>query len=164
MKWIDKQLIEIEKLVLEGNLRDAEIKINDLLYDEPGCSKLHNMAGWLYLYHLNDIVRAEVHLYYAVRFDTLHAPAYLHLGILHLRKNNLVDALGYLEQGMLKADAYLPAFLENIGMVYELRGEWRKALRSYRKAMLHTVHADEMRSLSESIKRCRRKRLMLFGL
>ena len=154
-----------ETLVYEDRVEDGLAILNDLLYDEPGYARLHNLIGWVYFYHTSDTEKAEVHFRTAIEFEPGYAPPYLHLGWMFLMRGVYVEALGYLEQGVIKADAdNKVAFMECIGRAHELRGELRKAIRSYRAAMRASADSHEFNRLNDGIKRCRKKRMaMLFA-
>lgn len=151
-----------ETLVYEERVEEGLAILDDLLYDEPGYARLHNLIGWVYLYHTSEPEKAEVHLRMAMTFEPTYAPPYLHLGWMFLNRGVYVEALGYLEQGVLKADAdNKVAFLECIGRAYELRGELTRAIRSYRAAMQVSADSYEFKRLTDGIRRCRKKRLTL---
>jgi predicted Zn-dependent protease len=164
MEWIDNYMKKAEGLVYDYRVDEALAILNDLLYEEPGYAKLHNLIGWVYLYYANEPMKAEVHFKAAMKFDPTYAPPYLHLGWIYLARGVYVEALGYLEQGSVKASANKVAFMEYIGQAYELRGNIRKAIQSYVTARHASVDSDEFARLSDSIKRCRRKRRVLMIL
>lgn len=162
LEWIENYMKKAEGLVFEDCVDEALAILMDLLYDEPGYARLHNLIGWVYLYYTSDVEKAEMHFKMAMRFEPGYAPPYLHLGWMFLTKGVYVEALGYLEQGAIKADANnRVAFMEFIGRAYELRGELTKAIRSYRAAMQASADSHEFARLSDDIKRCRKKRLTL---
>jgi tetratricopeptide (TPR) repeat protein len=161
LEWIENYMKKAEGLVYQDRIDEALAILNDLLYEEPGYAKLHNLIGWVYLYYANEPARAETHFQTAMKFDPTYAPPYLHLGWIYLSRGVYVEALGYLEQGSVKADANKVAFMECIGQAYELRGNIRKAIESYRMAMNASIDNREFTRLRDSIKRCRKKRRVL---
>jgi tetratricopeptide (TPR) repeat protein len=162
IEWMEQYMMEAERLIYDNKVHDGLALLNNLLYDEPGYGSLHNHIGWAYLYYTAETAKAELHLKMAVQFDPTFAAPYLHLGTLYLRNGRYNDALGYLEQGVLKSNANRVAFMDCIGQAYELRGEFRKAIKAYKEAVLASVNSFEINNLTDGIKRCRKKRLAFF--
>jgi Flp pilus assembly protein TadD len=162
IKWIEKYLTEAEQLIYDDQVDQALRILNSLLYQEPGYGRLHNHLGWAYLYYSDDTLLAELHLKMAIHFDESYAAPYLHLGSLYIREERLGDAIIYLQQGLTKPKANRVALLQNLAYVHELRGEWRKAIASYKSAMMASVQEHEVNELQAGVRRCRRKRLSLF--
>ena len=161
IEWIEKYLAEAEQLIYANNVEGGLDLLNNLLYDEPGYGTLHNHLGWAYLYYTPDVNRAELHLKMAMRFNEAYAPPYLHLGTLYIRIGKYKDAIAILEKGARLQNANRFAFLENTAQAYELNGEYKKAIETYKTALKATV-GHESNVLMESIKRCRKKRVTLF--
>jgi tetratricopeptide (TPR) repeat protein len=161
IEWIEKYLAEAEQLIYANNVEGGLQLMNGLLYDEPGYGGLHNYLGWAYLYYTSDIQRAEMHLNMAVRFNEEYAAPYLHLGTLLIRQGKYSEAINFLEKGLQKPHANRLAFLESIAHAYELRCEYKTAIKTYKAALAASV-GHESNTLMESIKRCRKKRVMLF--
>lgn len=164
LEWIDNYMKKAESLVYEDRIDEALAILNDLLYEEPGYAKLHNVIGWVYLYYTDEAAKAEMHFKTAMKFDPTYAAPYLHLGWMYLSRGVYVEALGYLEQGLVKAGANKVAFIEYIGQAYELRGNIKKAIQYYVSARHASIDSHEFTRLSDSIKRCRKKRRVLMFL
>lgn len=160
--WIEKYMTEAEQLIYEDQVEQAMMIFDNLLHEEPGYARLHNHIGWAYLYYSEDVSRAELHLKMAVHFDKEYAAPYLHLGSLYIREGKYSDAVVYLQQGLTKSKANRVVMLQSLAYVHELRGEWRKAIAAYKKAMMVSVIENEVSDLEAGIRRCRRKRVALF--
>jgi tetratricopeptide (TPR) repeat protein len=162
IEWIEKYLTKAEELIYNNQVEHGLQILTDLLYDEPGYNRLHNHIGWAYMYYTSDVVKAELHLKMAIKFAEQYAPPYLHLGTLYLRAGRYAEALEYFIQGKTKENANKVAFLESIAQVHEMKQEYSKAIKAYRKAALISIASPEINHLHEGIKRCRKKRLMLY--
>ena len=160
IEWIEKQMAEAEQLIYSNDIKTALALLDDLLYDEPGYGSLHNHLGWAYLYYTNEIEKAERHLKLAIRFDDAFAVPYLHLGTLYSRVTRYDEAITILRKGLTRPNANRIAFLESIAQAYELKKEFRGAIRMYKEALMVTVGGNGDH-LTEAIKRCRRKRLVM---
>ena len=161
IEWMEKYMADAERLIYENKVDEGLVLLNNLLYDEPGYGSLHNHLGWAYMYYTNDVARAEKHLHMAITFQADFAPPYLHLGILHMRHGRHAEALSVLQLGLTKPNANRVVLLENIAHVYELKGEYREAIKAYKEAAKSTVVSFEVNNLMDGVKRCRKKRLAL---
>lgn len=160
--WMEKYMAHAEQLICDNRVDDGLKLLNSMLYEEPGYGSLHNHIGWAYLYYTTEDGRAELHLKMAIHFDEAFAAPYLHLGVLYIRLGRYHDAIVKLQEGLTKNGANRTALLQNLGYAYELKGKWRKAIKAYKGAMMTSVAEHEVSSLVAGIKRCRRKRLVLF--
>jgi tetratricopeptide (TPR) repeat protein len=161
-EWMDRYLREAEELIIDDQVEQGMAMLNSLLYDEPGYSDLHNYLGWAYLYYGADPKKAELHFNAAIRFNPEYAAPYLHMATLCLRAQRYSDVLAYAEKGLTKPNANKVALYEIIGNAYEVRGEFRKAIKAYRTASFSSMATYEVNSLSEGIRRCWKKRVTLF--
>lgn len=159
IEWIDKYLKEADELIMNHEVERALDLMNNLLYSEPGYAELHNYLGWAYLYYTGEPSKATLHFNMAIRFDPQYQAPYLHLATLSMREQKYADALGYAEQGLTKPQANKPALFEIIGNVHELRGEFRKAIKSYKAASLNSLGSFETENYQNGIKRCRKKQV-----
>lgn len=158
IEWMEKYLNEAERLIYENRVDEGIELLTDLLYEEPGYGSLHNHLGWAYMHYTTDVARAEMHLKLAIKFDGEYPAPYIHLGHLMIRCWRYAEAIQYLRDGMQKPSANRSIFLEAIGQVYELRGDFREAIKAYREAMMTSVADQEVTNMSNHVARCRRKR------
>jgi tetratricopeptide (TPR) repeat protein len=157
IEWIEKYMTQAENFILNEEVDKGLALLNSLLYDEPGYGRLHNHLGWAYMYYGSDDQNAELHLRMAILFDSEYQAPYLHIGELMNRLKRYDDALRYLEMGLTKQDANKMSLLEAIGLAYESKREYSKAIKAYKSAMLESMYSYYTNKLSEGIKRCRRK-------
>ncbi len=160
IEWIEKYMADAERLIYNYQIEEGLEALNTLLYDEPGYGSLHNHIGWAYMYYTSDTAKAERHLKLAIYFDAGYMAPYLHLGKLYIQACRYKEALDSLKVGLTKQNANRVAFLESIAHAYELKGEYRNAIKTYKEALASTVGV-EITNLMDGIKRCRKKRLVM---
>jgi tetratricopeptide (TPR) repeat protein len=160
--WVEKYLEEAEQMIFDGRVEEGLNVLNGLLYEEPGYGSLHNHLGWAYMYHGKDAAKAEMHFRMAIRFAASYAPPYLHMGNLLLRAGRYDEAIEYFSEGLKKPEAYRIALLEGMAQAHELKREYGNAVRAYKEAANVTVIDFEVDRILKAIKRCRRKRIVLF--
>jgi len=162
IEWMEQYMKDAEGLIYGNQVNEGLEMLKNLLYEEPGYGSLHNHIGWAYTYYTADVAQAELHLKMAIRFDPAFAAPYQHLGSLYIRAGRYAEALEYLKKGVTQYNANKVAFLENIAHVYELKREYAQAIRHYKEALASTVGVEST-TLTEGIKRCRKKRwVMMF--
>jgi tetratricopeptide (TPR) repeat protein len=161
-EWIEKYMTDAENLIYENKVDEGLNLMKSLLYEEPGYARLHNHLGWAYLYYTSDVKNAELHLKMAIQFESEFMASYLHIGTLFNRTGRHDEALKYLQTGLTKANANKVAFLEAIGVAYETKREYSKAIKVYKEASLASMAGFEMERFKEGIKRCRKKRITLY--
>jgi tetratricopeptide (TPR) repeat protein len=157
IEWIDKELVQAEHFIYNGQVNEGLELMHRMLYEEPGYGHLHNHVGWAYLYYTSDEASAELHLRLAIRFNDSYMAPYLHLGNLLIRVQRLDEALDILQQGLTRPGANTVAFLESIGKVYELKLDFRMAIRTYKRALAASV-GMEHDNLVICLSRARKKR------
>jgi tetratricopeptide (TPR) repeat protein len=164
IEWIEKYMAQAESFILNEEVDKGFALLDSLLYDEPGYGRLHNHLGWANMYYGDEEV-AELHLKMAIRFEPdYHAP-YLHLGELLNKLKRFDEALSYLETGLIKKDANKMSLLEAIGLAYESKREYSKAIKAYKAALLESMFSYYTNKLNDGIKRCRRKKMLaMFSL
>lgn len=162
IEWIEKYLTEAEQLIYDNRVNDGIALLQSLLHDEPGYGYLHNHLGWAYLYYTADVEKAELHLKMAIQFDGQYAAPYIHMGNLMIRCARYAEAIEYLKLGIQKPSANRVAFLEAMGQAWELKGDFRQAIRSYREAMMASLNEFEVANMTNHVARCRKKRWVSF--
>jgi len=160
LEWIDEYLQQAEQLIYENQVDQGIAILQNLLYEEPGYSSLHNHLGWVYMYYKQDLTKAELHFRMAIKFDETFAPPYLHMGTLCNRSHRFSEAIEFFQCGLSRVNANRMALLEGIALAYEFKKEYSKAIRYYKEAMTSAIGA-EMSIFVENIRRCRKKRLVM---
>ena len=159
--WMESYLTTAEQMMFDGRVEEGLSVLNNLLYEEPGYGRLHNVVGWACMYHAQDARKAEMHFTMAMRFAPDYAPPYLHMGNLLNQTGRYAEAIGYLRAGLAKPEAIRPSLMEAIAYAYELQGEYRHAIRAYKEAAIASAVDFEVDRMLRAAGRCRRKRFAL---
>jgi tetratricopeptide (TPR) repeat protein len=90
----------------------------------------------------NDLPGAAYHFKEVTRLDPLRAGAYINLGAVYNRLNQLDDAIPVLRRG-IQLDAHRAEGYYNLGLVYRRKGQVELAIQAYREATrVNTRFAD----------------------
>jgi len=157
IKWIEEYLEEALRLAWDEGHEPALKLLRRLLYDEPGYARLHHTLGIIYFSCADDQPKAEQHFRLAIQFDATFADPYWHLGKLLADDERFDDALDVYKKGLKAKKSQKSHLLTETGKAYELKKNFKKAIRYYRKAMGHSAELWNCKILEESIRRCHRK-------
>ncbi|CAN2048507.1 type IV pilus assembly protein PilF [Candidatus Magnetomoraceae bacterium gMMP-1] len=105
--------------------------IENVLYATPHFP-LSNL-GWAY-YNKKDYETSVKFYQKALEISPKFAIAQRGLGRTYIKMNKLVDAIEYLEKAIKNAHGFAEAYFDLAG-IYELRGNYKKAVQNYKKVM-----------------------------
>lgn len=157
IKWIEEYLEQaLEVAWLEGHERAINL-LNKLLYEEPGYGRLHYTLGVIYFRYADESKLAEQHLKLAVQFCPEYADSYALLVDVLKQDERHDETIEICKRGLKAERADKSALLNSLGNAWELKQNYSKAIKSYRKALRHSAELWNCRVLEENIKRCKRK-------
>lgn len=157
IRWIEEYLEEGLRLAAEEGYESSLKLLKKLLYDEPGYARLHHALGIVYFCYADKPEQAEQHLRLAIQFDAKYAEPYWYLGKLLSDDERLDEAIGVYQQGMKAKRAQKAELLSETGRAFELKKNFKKAIRHYRKALEYSAESRSCFALEQSIERCKRK-------
>jgi len=118
----------------EGNYTEALRELFEAEKIYPDNSTLQNVLG-LTLWLKKDFERAKQHLEKAVALDPHNSEAYNNLGVVYLNLEKWDDAISCFEKTMSDILYLTPEnSWFNIGVAYENKNDYTKAIESYKKA------------------------------
>lgn len=158
---IEELFLEADRALDEGNLSEGKRLLEDILQEEPSYGKAHNHLGWLYKTKYQDYRIAEKHFKLAIKFDPEYPPSYINYAYL-LRDLGRLDELELLLNKALQVEATNKCSLnDEFGSLYELKGDYKKAIEYYNKAIKLSLNDKIVEDLRNHVKRCRRKQNFL---
>ncbi|MCF8370802.1 MAG: hypothetical protein K9H64_04215 [Bacteroidales bacterium] len=158
---LQQYILDAERAFEQNEYMEGMRFLEDALTIEPQYGKAHNHMGWLYLVHLDDMVKAEKHIAMALKYSPSYSPAYLHMSHI-LFETQRFDELGALLKQALKVGGVKKSFIFNeFGRMNEVVGHFRKAVEQYKLAIKWCFDERELMMIKDNIKRCRQKRWTL---
>jgi Tfp pilus assembly protein PilF len=118
---------------IKGQLEEAIKLYKDSIETFP-TAEAHTFLGWTYSFmgHLDEAIE-ECHR--AIFRDPDFGNPYNDIGAYLIELNQLDEAIPWFEQAMTAKRYESPAFPHmNLGRVYERKGDWGRAIESYKKA------------------------------
>src|SRR5690349_3579830 len=157
IQWLDEYLAKaLEIAWQEGHTRAVQL-LSHLLFEEPGYGRLHNTLGIIYYRYADEPTLAEMHFRWAIHFDPELSEPYALLTDLLKTDERHDETLQICEQGLRVKRTNKSLLHESAGNAWELKGKFRKAIRSYRKALGCSTELWNCRVLEANIDRCKRK-------
>ncbi|MFZ5551734.1 MAG: O-linked GlcNAc transferase [Bacteroidota bacterium] len=154
---IEELFLEADRALDEGNLSEGKRMLEDILHEEPSYGKAHNHLGWLYKTKYQDYKIAEKHFKLAIKFDPEYPPSYINYAYL-LRDLGRLDELEALLVRAMQIESTNKCSLnDEFGSLYELKGDYKKAIEFYNKAIKLSLNDKIVEDLRNHVKRCRRK-------
>ena len=152
LMWDADRAID-QQLYLEG-----KGYLEDALAVEPTYGRAHNDLGWLYMYHLVDAERAEMHLRLAMKYASNYKAPFIHMAHLLFDQDRLDECKSVLDSAR-HVPGVSKSFLYNeYGRLSEVQGNYRMAIEFYKNAIRWSVNDYEITTAKENIKRCKNKR------
>lgn len=154
-------MFDAERAFDEQLFLEAKGYLEEALAEEPTYGKAHNHLGWLYMYHLNDLEKAERHLRLALKYAANDKAPYIHMSTLLFEMGKLEECEAMLEKASLVPGVEKSFLYNEYGRLNEVRGRFRGAIRSYKDAIRWSLNAHEIAVAKDNIRRCRSKRRYL---
>jgi Tfp pilus assembly protein PilF len=158
---LEERFLTADRLISEGQLREAAQTLEDILAEAPDFGKAHNHLGWLYETKFKNYDRAEEHYRLAVKFAPGYAAAYYNYCycLAALRKHDELEIVLGLA---LKVPGINYATLYNeYGMMREIQGRYDDAIHYFRLHIQNSFDSKTIDSAVESISRCERKKKLI---
>lgn len=157
-------VLDAEKAFEKGLFQEGKAYLDNAIAEDPTYGKAHNHLGWFFMIHLEDYVKAEMHLKLALKYAKQYSAPYVHYIVL------LFEAKRLDEHEKLVAKAmYVPgvkkSFLYNeVGRRMEVTGKIFTALKFYRMAIRWSEDVNEIEVIRENIRRARSKRWLFLNI
>ncbi len=152
-EYIEGLIQLAEEAIDDDNLIEAKNLLVSGLMEEPGYPKLHYIMGRLYHYDIENPALAERHYQLAIKFDSTYESAYADLAWLYIKKEKY-KGLKYWMKKAKKVDEISKAFVyENLGKSAEAEKRYTKAIKHFKKALIHSLNDNESSRLKKHIKR-----------
>jgi Tfp pilus assembly protein PilF len=157
---MDEKFFEADELIKENKIAKAQELLLEILSEEPTYAKAHNHLGWIYETKLRDYPKAESHYQLAIKYDPFYTASYYNYAAL-LSTQKRWSELEKLLNSALQIKEINQATIHNeFGIMYEVQGEFEKAILSYKTAALQSLDMKSIDLYKSSIERCRTKQTL----
>ena len=156
---MEEQILEVDKLYSEGSYAECKRILLDMLDQEPGFGRAHDLIGCLYLFVLDDLDKAVKHMLLAVKFAPTYPTAFINC-IRALNYQNRHEELIEIAMQALKVQGINKCiiFIE-LGKSFEKNENVKTALENYYEAEKFAITDQEVETVKTGIKRLKSKSL-----
>ena len=156
-KNYEQYVLDAEKAFEQGLYLEGKAYLDNAIAEEPTYGKAHNHLGWLYLFHLGDFEKAEVHLRLALKYAKQYSAPYIHMLQLLFEAKRLDE-----HEELIAKAMYVPgvqkSFLYNeVGKRMEAKGKTFAAIRYYRRSIWWSFDEKEIEMFRDNVRRARNK-------
>ncbi|MEL7005495.1 MAG: O-linked GlcNAc transferase [Bacteroidota bacterium] len=164
MQVLEQYILDAEREFEQQNYLQGKNYLEAALEEEPTFGKAHNHMGWLYLYYLNDLIKAEKHLRLAIKYTSGYAAPYTHMISLLFDAKRMDEHLQFLNETLNVQGVSNSVIYNDFGRHYEVKGQYRKAIKYYKEGIKWSMDTQEINCMKDNIRRCNEKKWMfLFG-
>jgi len=154
---IEELYLEAEADIRNNNYQEAFQKYETILYDDPTYAPAHNSMGWIYKTQFENHDKAEMHFRTAIKSDPFYPHPYFHLATVMMDMDRFKELEEHLEHCLEVYTIDKSWVHDRFGMMYEMKGEFDKAIKSYENAILTTMNNDKIKEYQGDIDRCKIK-------
>jgi hypothetical protein len=156
---MEEQILEVDKLYNDGDYTECKRVLLDMLDQEPGFGRAHDMIGCLYLFVLDDLNKAVKHARLAVKFAPNYPTAFINCTRM-LNYLNRHEELMEVTTKALQVEGINKCiiFIER-GKSFEKNEKFGKALDCYYEAEKFAITPREVEEVKDGIKRLKSKSL-----
>ena len=158
LRILEQCMLDAERAFEERLYLEGKGYLEEALAEEPTYGKAHNHLGWLYLYHLNDLDKAERHLKLALKYTNSYKAPYIHMSTLLFDQGRFDEYELILAQAEQVPGVEKSFIFNEYGRLNEVKGQYRSAIKSYKDAIKWSLNDHEIAIAKDNIKRCRNKR------
>ncbi|NET09192.1 MAG: O-linked GlcNAc transferase, partial [Symploca sp. SIO2B6] len=143
LRILEQCMLDAERAFEEQLYLEGKGYLEEALAEEPTYGKAHNHLGWLYLYHLNDLDKAERHLKLALKYTNSYKAPYIHMSTLLFDQGRFDECELILAQAEQVPGVEKSFIFNEYGRLNEVKGQYRSAIKSYKDAIKWSLNDHE---------------------
>ncbi len=128
-------MLEADQAFAQDDFVRGKNILEEALALEPDHGEAHNYLGWLYMYQLNELEKAEQHFAWAMRYKTNCRGAYVHMSSLLADQGRYEELFALGEKAFQVQGINQVSLLIDQARAFELTGQYKTAIRQYKAAM-----------------------------
>lgn len=156
---MEEQILEVDKLYNDGDYTECKRILLEMLEQEPGFGRAHDMIACLYYFVLDDLEKAVKHAELAVKFAPTYPAAFVNCARMLNYLNRHEEVMSITEKA-LKVEGInkCVVFMER-GKSFEKNEKFGKALECYYEAEKFAIIPRDVDDVKDGIKRLKNKSL-----
>ena len=145
-----------------GSYAEAVDLLRRIVREAPDFGKAYGKLGWIYDFKFQKYKEAEEFYKLALDYQASYHETYYHYAALLSRLKRFEELEPFLERALLVPGINKGILVNEKAIMYELRGEYSRAIDLYRESIRHLLDQKDIEDRFQSIERCRRK-MNIFG-
>ncbi len=157
----DEMFFDADDKIRNGQIVEAKDILINLINQFPEYGRAYNHLGWIYETKYKDYATAENYYRKALEFAPDYPAVYLNYAIVLSSMEKFDELEKLLNQALTVPGISKDKIFNEFGIMYELKGEFLKAIDFYKKAINASLADKDIEIYRESINRCKTKREIL---
>jgi tetratricopeptide (TPR) repeat protein len=154
---LDEIFFEADVLIAEKKFSDAINLLEGILIEAPAYGKAYNHLGWIYETKYKDYKKAEDFYKKCLLYSPDYPAIYLNLSVVLSSTGKFDELAILLNQALTTVGVDKAAIHSEFGIMYELQGEFTKAIESYKSAIKCSLSQPNIDIYAGSLARCKNK-------
>jgi tetratricopeptide (TPR) repeat protein len=158
----DELFFEADALIAQGKITEAISTLESILASEPSYGKAYNHLGWIYETKYKDYLKAEEFYKKCFAYAPEYPAVYVNLAVVLSTLGKYDELKRILERALTVAGVEKSTIHNEFGIMYELQGEYKLAIESYKNAIRNSLNDVNVETYRKSIQRVKTKMEVLF--
>ncbi|MEI7802649.1 MAG: tetratricopeptide repeat protein [Bacteroidota bacterium] len=154
---LDEMFFEADALIAQGKITEAISTLEAILVEDASFGKAYNHLGWIYETKFKDYAKAEEFYKKCYAYRPDYPAIYLNLSILLSTLGKYDELENFIKKGLEVAGTDKAALTNELGIMYELKGDYNKAIEQFKQAVRFSLNDTNVDTYSKSIQRCKKK-------
>ncbi|MCX7943910.1 MAG: hypothetical protein N2746_05315 [Deltaproteobacteria bacterium] len=161
MSVADEMFFDADEKIKNGKIVEARDILIDLITKSPEYGRAYNHLGWLYETKFKDFVVAESYYKKALELVPNYPATYINYSIFLSNLGRFDELEELLNRAISVPGISKDRVYNEFGIMYELKGEFLKAIEYYKKAIYASLSEKDINLYREAIDRCNLKKEIL---
>lgn len=154
----EDKFAEADQMIKDNKITEAMTSLHEIVQDYPDFGKAYNHIGFVYETKFKDLDKAEEAYQKALKISPEYSATYLNYAVVLSTREKYNQLQELLMQAMAVPGMNKSRIMNEYGLMYEIQGEYDKAIEHFRKAIRYTLSDVDLDVYEKSIKRCERKK------
>jgi tetratricopeptide (TPR) repeat protein len=158
---LEDMFFEADGLIKQGKFTDAIAVLEAILIESPEFGKAYNHLGWIYETKFFEYNKGLDHYQKCLIYSPHYTPVYTNMSVILSTMGKYAEQEKLLEQALEVPGIDRAAMQNELGIMYELRGQYDRAVLAFREAIRFTLVDANLDMYLKNIDRCLKKKDVL---
>lgn len=154
---LDEMFFEADALIGQSKITEAISTLEAILVEDATFGKAYNHLGWIYETKFKDYKKADEYYAKCVALSPDYPAIYLNYAYCLSTLGKYDELERIVNLGLTVTGADKAGLNNELGVMWEMRGDYARAIECYKTAIRFTFTDAPMETYSKSIARCQKK-------